>query len=402
MKSGPRILYVVSCWPCQNAFGGQLRTLHIGRALKKIGQVSVAVVSSDAATPEAIERTSAEFTVEPPVKVEVLPNHGLVKRFRWAVDKHFLNVHGCIAEAADRARLLRRMADFDLVWVGNSRTPNILNQWQWRRSVLDLDDVPSTFQRTVWKNGAGLKEKWKARLQMQLLKRRELAWRERFSTLSVCSESDREYLGGGEHIHVIPNGFERPAEDPVRQPADPPRIGFIGLYSYQPNLEGMKWFLRECWPLVKKEIPNAHLRLIGKDTDGPLKPAAPDVDALGFLADPAAEIASWSAMIVPILHGAGTRVKIADAFSRKCPLVSTRLGAFGYDVQSGRELLLADRPAEFAEACISLMRDRSAGQAMAERAFAAFKQKWTWDAIEPRIQEAADDALRQSEAAIAG
>src|SRR5579862_7681760 len=181
MKSGPRILYVASCWPCQNAFGGQMRTLQIGRALQKVGKVSVAVVSSDEATPEAIERTKAEFTVEPPVRVEIRRNRGLVERLRWAVDKRFLNVHGCAAETGDRERLLRRMADFDLVWVGNSRTPNILNEWQWPRSVLDLDDVPSTFQRTVWENGAGLKEKWKARLQMQLLKRRELAWRERFS-----------------------------------------------------------------------------------------------------------------------------------------------------------------------------------------------------------------------------
>jgi len=397
MKSGPRILYVASCWPCQNAFGGQLRTLHIGRALQKMGPVSVAVVSSDAATAEAIERTAAEFTVEPPVKVEVRPNRSLVERFRWAVDKRFLNVHGCAAEASDRERLMRRMADFDLVWVGNSRTPNILNQWHWLHSVLDLDDVPSTFQRTVWKNGAVLKEKWKAGLQMRLLKRRELAWRERFSALSVCSEADREYLGGGEHIHVIPNGFERPAEEPVYQPVQPPRIGFIGLYSYPPNLEGMKWFLRECWPLVKKQMPTARLRLVGKDSDGSLKPTEPDVDALGFVADPSAEIASWSAMIVPILHGAGTRVKIADAFSRKCPLVSTRLGAFGYDVESGRELLMADRPDEFAEACISLARDRSAGQAMAERGFAAFAQKWTWDAIAPRIWAAAEDAMRRSE-----
>ena len=374
-----------------------MRTLHIGRALQKMGAVSVAVVSSDAATPEAIERTTAEFAVEPPVKVKVRPNRSLIERFRWAADTRFLNVHGCVAEDGDRERLLRRMAEFDLVWVGNSRTPNILNQWQWPHSVLDLDDVPSTFQRTVWENGAGLKEKWKAGLQMRLLKRRELAWKERFSALSVCSEADREYLGGGEHVHVVPNGFERPAAEPMHRPIEPPRIGFIGLYSYPPNLEGMKWFLRECWPLVKKQIPDARLRLVGKDSDGALKPTEPDVDALGFVADPSAEMASWSAMIVPILHGAGTRVKIADAFSRKCPLVSTRLGAFGYDVESGRELLMADRPVEFAEACVSLMRDRSTGHAMAERGFAAFTRKWTWDAIAPRIWAAAEDALRRSQ-----
>src|SRR5206468_2721804 len=139
------------------------------------------------------------------------------------------------------------------------------------------------------------KEKLKAGLTMVLLKRREQFWKKRFNTLSVCSEADREYLGGGEHIHVIPNGFSRPQTEPTRNPADPPRIGFMGLYSYLPNLEGMKWFVQECWPLMKQQIPNARLRLVGKDTDGPLKPIAADVDALGYVADPAAEIASWSA-----------------------------------------------------------------------------------------------------------
>ncbi len=396
MKSNLRILYITPCWPHENAFGGQLRVLNIGRALQRIGRVNVAVVSPDAVANEAVERTVAEFAVEPPVTVSMKPNRGIAQRARRAFDPRFLNVHGCVAEATGRERLLKRREDFDLIWVENSRTPNILGQWDWPRSVLDLDDVPSTYERTVWQNGVGLKKKLKAGFQMQLLRRREHFWRARFSTISVCSEADREYLGGGEHIHVIPNGFQRPTQEPAHQPVDPPRIGFIGLYSYPPNLEGMKWFMRDCWPLIKKEVPNARLRLVGKDTDGPLKPNVPDVDALGYAADPTAEIASWSAMIVPILHGAGTRVKIADAFSRKCPLVSTGLGAYGYDVQSGRELMLADRAPEFAAACVLLIRDRSAAKAMAQRAYETFLMKWTWDAIAPRVSAAAEDALRQS------
>jgi glycosyltransferase involved in cell wall biosynthesis len=125
-----------------------------------------------------------------------------------------------------------------------------------------------------------------------------------------------------------------------------------------------------------------------------LRPNAPDIEALGYLTDPADEIATWSAMIVPILHGAGTRVKIADAFSRKCPVVSTHLGAYGYDVRNGRELLVADDPRQFASACVALIRDRAAAEAISERAYNAFLKKWTWDAIAPRVWAAAEDALR--------
>ena len=220
--------------------------------------------------------------------------------------------------------------------------------------------------------------------------------------LSVCSEADRQYLGGDTCIHVIPNGFECPSREPLRCLDGPPRIGFIGLYSYPPNREGLEWFVRECWGQIKDQIPHARLRLVGKDTEGPLKPEAPDVDGLGYVADPAEEIASWSAMIVPVLHGAGTRVKIADAFSRKCPVVSTRLGAFGYEVRHGSELLLADKPSEFINACVSMVQDRVSAAALAERAFSAFLQKWTWDAIAPQVWAAAEDCLRRSRDQSAG
>ena len=103
--------------------------------------------------------------------------------------------------------------------------------------------------------------------------------------------------------------------------------------------------------------------------------------------------------MIPLHNGAGTRIKLADAFSRKCPVVSTNLGAFGYEVEHGRELLLADKPAEFADACVSLIRNPERGSQLAENAFSAFLKRWTWDAIEPRIHAAAEDALSQSRSA---
>jgi polysaccharide biosynthesis protein PslH len=90
-------------------------------------------------------------------------------------------------------------------------------------------------------------------------------------------------------------------------------------------------------------------------------------------------------------------VKIADAFSRKCPVVSTRLGALGYDVRDGRELLFADTAEDFVAACIKLIEDRLGASEMAERAWHGFLEKWTWEAIAPRVWAAAEDCLRRSE-----
>jgi glycosyltransferase involved in cell wall biosynthesis len=418
-----------------------MRALHVGRALKHVGDVSTCVVSADVSDDDAGDARSGEaadserrgeFSVRVAIRPEVHPERGWIAKLRRAFDPTYLNVHGVVASPADRQRVLGLRDQFDLVWVLNSRTPNILHEWQWPgASHLDMDDVPSTYLRAVARNGDTLAGRCKARVQAALMKRRELRFRERFTTLSVCSEEDRRYLLGGTEedrgqrsevrgqtadnpaldvrpstfdsglapIHVIPNGFERPSTPPVRV-LDPaaPRIGFIGLYSYAPNFDGVRWFLQHCWPFIQRAIPGIRFRLAGKESNGPLRPSATeasDVDALGFVADAAQEIATWSAMVIPIRFGGGTRIKIADAFSRKCPVVSTSLGAYGYSVTDKVQLRLADTPDAFAAACVETVRDPEAAVAMAERAWTEFLEKWTWDAIAGRVWNAAEECLRR-------
>jgi glycosyltransferase involved in cell wall biosynthesis len=284
---------------------------------------------------------------------------------------------------------------FDLVWFFKLRTANMFQAWRWPRSVVDIDDVPSTYERASGKTGP-LRQRLRAMQQTLVWRRRERLLGDRFNVLGVCSESDRQYLSLKSPVHVIPNGFECPAGEPNRRPAQTGRIGFIGLFDHIPNLDGIQWFARECWPRIKRQAPDARLRLVGKLSSGPLNLQGSDVDTLGWVADPGEEMATWSAMIVPLRFGAGTRLKIADAFSRKCPVVSTRLGAYGYEVQDGQELLLADRPEDFASACLSLIREPSQGVDLAGRAWQHFIKKLTWKSITPRIHAAAEDCLRLS------
>lgn len=391
----PRILYLAPAWPYEKSFGKQVRVLHVARALQDVGEVSLAI-ASDTDDAEAIEKTAGEFQVHGHVGTKVVPNGGLRNHLRRWLNRRYLNLFTSVADERDRIRICESLNQFDLIWINSLRVANMFGLWRWPRSVLDVDDIPSSYSLAMWRNGDRPMDRVRAGLRTISLRWHERLLPERFTVLAVCSDADRRYLGAGSLVHVIPNGFERPNAEPQRRPSQPPRLGFIGLFSYAPNLDGMRWFLRECWPRIKREIPDARLRLVGKDSDGPLKPTAADVDSLGWMADPSDEIATWAAMIVPVRLGAGTRVKVAEAFSRKCPLVSTRLGAFGYDVVHGRELLLADSPEAFSAACIQAVRDPSSGTAMAERAWTSFLEKWTWDAIKPRVWAAAEHSLRLS------
>jgi glycosyltransferase involved in cell wall biosynthesis len=393
----PRILVVTPFWPHRSGIGSEVRAGLTINALRDHAQVEVAVLDDGELTGDAI-RESLESS-NPPRVVPIVsrPRPGIVGKLRWMLDPELAHPFGCGATDAAATSLSAQLADYDLVWFFKIRSPLMFPTMSWKRSVLDIDDVPSTYERAAMSGDLKLGQRVAGLTRWWSWRRRERRLGRHFRVLSVCSSGDRDYLrqlGVEAPIHVIPNGVARPAPEPERKPAHPPRIGFIGLFDYAPNHLGIEWFARKCWPLIKSRIPDARLRLVGRGSDGSRKPAGPDIDSLGWLADPAAELATWSASVVPIQFGAGTRVKIAQGFAQKTPLVSTRLGAYGYDVADGRELLLADSPNDFADACVHLIQQPNEASEMAERAWRRFIEEWSSEAIKPRVWNAAEECLR--------
>lgn len=391
MGRPPRILYVGPCHPGERAYGTQIRTAQAAAALRALGPVDFVAVKLAGDVWEPQPERAEEFNVRRIIQLQPVGPRSPVSRLRCGFDPGYLGYHGHAATAEDRAFVAAAAAGYDLVWWHNLRSVDPLGRRAWPKSVMDLDDVPSSYHRTVAAAASAAGERWRARLRGRVAALRERRLRERFAAVCVCSAADKRHLALPEPVHVIPNGFARPQTEPARNPARPARLGFIGTFDYADNVAGVRWFLEACWPRVKQEVPDARLRLVGRG--GEMFAGRPDVDALGFVTDAAPEVASWAAMIVPVRTGAGTRVKIAEAFSRKCPVVATRLGAFGYEARDGAELLLADTAQDFAAACARSIREPETAAAMAARAWELFLRELTWDAIRPRVVAAAQSVL---------
>jgi glycosyltransferase involved in cell wall biosynthesis len=393
MTPATRILFLAPCSPAGSSCGIQMRVSQVAKALQAVGRLDCVIVSHD--EERTAESEEGGFYVRRIIKLRPIAFRSLWERLRCGLDRSFVNYHGQMVRDRDRMFFMNELPRYDLVWLHNLSTANFFDRWVWPRSVMDLPDIPSSLLRSAARYGGGA-NRLRAAVRLHVARSRERQLAERFTVLSVCSDADRQYLGlEKESVHVIPNGFVRPNQEPSRQAVNPPRLGFIGLFGYAPNLEGIQWFTKNCWPRIKREIPDARLRLVGKGSDGISWPTGIDIDALGWVDDSAAEIATWSVMVVPIRTGGGTRIKIAEGFSRKCPIVSTSVGAYGYEVANGRELLMADAVKDFAAACLQTIHRPTEAAAMAERAWKQFLAKWTWEAIRPRVWAAAEDCLRQ-------
>jgi glycosyltransferase involved in cell wall biosynthesis len=396
MSQKPKVLFLTSNWPLAEAYGGQQRALNIGRLLSRFCEVSFVIVESSAADEETVQRTKSDFDVRRVVRTQPIAQSNSVGRFRHRVrhelDPSYLVTSDRAVTESDRSAVLQLMPQYDAVWIHHIFTASLFNIEKWRNSVLDVDDLQSHLYSSMAQTRDDTVRRLLDLRMSWIWRRRERFFTQRFDVLTVCSEQDRLYLGGRPEIHVIPNGFNLPVTR-SRIPAEPLRIGFIGAFDHQPNEEGAKWFISEVWPLVKREYPHVQLRLVGRGSDGYLIKLGADIAGLGWLADPSEEIASWSAMIVPIKFGGGTRVKIAEAFARRCPVVSTPIGAFGYAVRNGEEVLLADSPRDFASACISLLRNPELGKALSERAHERFLKEWTWDSFQNTVVTVIEECL---------
>ncbi len=399
--SPPKILYCTSHWLDGRSYGGQLRSLHLARLLQSRADVRVALFPLAPVEAGAATRTGNEFDVRGIFEFERRPIRGWRERIGHEFDPYFAGTHHATLPESAARRFEELAAEHDLIWFHGIRIPNSIGLRVWKKTILDIDDVPSLFYHSALRS---TRSPWNAMMALRhkvLWRRREKVLRQRFTAICVCSDRDKAYLGGGERVHVIPNGFEPPANAPEMHPATPPRIGFIGKLEYAPNEDGVRWFIEKVWPRIQSIHPDARLRLVGVGSERIAIAPNANIDRLGWVADPAEEVASWSCMIVPLRMGAGTRIKIAEAFSRRCPVVSTRLGAFGYDVEDGEEVLLADTPKAFAASCLRVISDRALATRMVNAAWARFNAEWSWPAIGPKVTAVLHYGLHHSASTVA-
>lgn len=91
--------------------------------------------------------------------------------------------------------------------------------------------------------------------------------------------------------------------------------------------------------------------------------------------------------VVPLQSGSGTRLKILEALSSGCAVVSTSIGAEGLDVKSGQDLLIADSETEFVNAVCRLLRDDELRTTLCEHGRQLVEQRYDWRALEQRAIE---------------
>ncbi|MHC4962803.1 MAG: glycosyltransferase family 4 protein [Planctomycetota bacterium] len=393
MKNKPKILYVTTALHAPPHGGCMIRTANICRQLKKYAELTMLAVSSNY-VPEAVTLCEKEF--QPFYKVDLRSYDSYPSRCGQILKKwHMHNPvsRGIRAAKKDQELFLGLAAQHDIVWFHTLGAAHPFKIGPIRPKVMDLDDLKDSYYDQYADVTPNLRFKCSAKVQAYKWKKHQDAALKKCDRIIVCSDSDKNAIGRSEKIRIIPNGYTSPEKKPEWSRPDSNRIGFIGLLSYPPNRDGLIWFRDNVWSLIRKERPSASLRIIGKRPTPDNYVECEGFEYLGFLEETTEEMKTWSAMSVPIPYGGGTRIKILDAFSKMCPVVSTQIGVHGIRAENQKHILVADDPEIFAAHCIGLLDSREKGRALAEEAWHLFSKNYSWDVIGLSLKKIIDEFI---------
>lgn len=263
------------------------------------------------------------------------------------------------------------------------------------RLLYDAHNAEYVIQQRAWRTDGRQPRRWPAAvysaLQVPRLRHFERQVCRAVQTVTCVSAEDAaalQKLDPALAPIVIPNGIDVEAYTGVQAPPPTTRLVFTGKMDYRPNLDAAFWFVREILPRIRTARPEAEFVVVGQQPPPALQKlhGHKGVVITGAVDDVRPYIAGASVYVAPLRMGGGTRFKLLEAMALARPIVSTPVGAEGFAVTSGRELLLAGSPKEFAEAVLNLLRDPAQAHALGQAGRAFVRAGYDWNVIVPKLE----------------
>lgn len=212
-----------------------------------------------------------------------------------------------------------------------------------------------------------------------------------FSSCVVVCEHDeaRMHDYGFKQTSVVRNGVDLEYYQPLPDPSTP-HLLFVGSLDWRPNQDALRWFLESIWPLIRANGQGVRMTVVGRRPPRWIRPfcsrhgARLSADA----PDVRPHLAEASVVVVPIRIGGGSRLKILEAMAAGRPVVSTTIGAEGLGLVHNENILIADRPPDFAQTAVDLLADHDGRKALASAGRRVVEDQYGWDAISTELEKA--------------
>jgi len=271
-----------------------------------------------------------------------------------------------------------------------------------QRFVMDLGDVDSAKFGQYADKGRG-PMRWVHRREERLLCALERETAARADVTTFVSEAEAALFRartGLPNIRAVSNGIDLAFFDPAAdfEPLSAgdrrngPLLLFTGQMDYAPNVDAVRWFAQEVLP----QFPDARFVIAGRNPTAEVRDLASErIQVTGAVDDMRAWLAAADIVVAPLRVARGIQNKVLEAMAMARPVVASPAAFEGIDAEPGRELIVANGPAEMAAEIRRLLAAPERAAEIGRAARAQVERSYSWEQrLEPLAEIVFPDGAR--------
>ena len=374
-----KLLFLSPCIPSPNGTGWEQRAFHFLKAYSELFDITFVCCNFSGKSPTLEQREFLHLLCSQVSIFEyssVILNNGSIKKLlRCFGDRPFFasasfdsNFSNTVIKSAEKADLIHvsRLELFSLV----------SSDFYSQKTILDLDECHFTLLNR--RKNYHFSRNFKVKLEKILrgldsfrIKYYQANAVRKSRVTFVSSETEKSRIAASKQIVVVPNAAKLLLTIPKVKKSFPKQILFVGNLSAPANIDAVMFFVEKIFSEIIARDSDCEFHIVGRQPS-PEIIALTKHDKIKLTIDlPNLEEAYLNATIVviPIRFGAGTKLKMLEAFGFGVPCVSTSIGCEGLSIRDKEHLLIADTPEEFAAASMRLLGNLDLQQKIADSAW---------------------------------
>jgi len=293
-------------------------------------------------------------------------------------------------------------APFDAVFVYSSAVASYAEYVDARTKIVDFVDVDSVKWRQLAEASRfplsllySLESHRLAKLEIAVSK-----WATRSLFVSHAEAELFKQTGGKGSIDFLSNGTDLELRRlPLEQipyhlagtdggdQTEGERLIFVGTMDYAPNIDAVRYFAQEIFPLIRQKFPRSVFEVIGRRPPKSVRRLSQidGVRVVGEVDDVRAYLVRADVSVAPMRIARGVQNKVLEAMAVGVPVVATPPAIEGIEVRDGEEVLIGATPEEFASQVMRVLSDAELRKAVTKKAWNKMNQSYNWELVGAKL-----------------
>lgn len=258
--------------------------------------------------------------------------------------------------------------------------------------ILDEHNCEYTIMKRHYENSCNIIKKIFLRMEYKKLQKFESKMLKCVDKVFVLSKEDKiqlEKISKNKfNYDIIPIGIaEHKIKNIIGNNLKELKLLFLGTMTWEPNRNGLLWFMQNVIPELYNKKINFSLDVVGKNPSDEIMQLAnksKNINVAGYVESTEEYFEKCDVMIVPLFVGSGQRVKIIESFSRGFPVISTTVGAEGLSYVDDENIIIANTVAQFADKIVKIQ-DRDFYKKIAKNSRKTYEDKYSCESVQQKI-----------------